>query len=89
MLLWRRLDLATGGDAASVCLLDFVRTIDFERDVLDPYVVVPVLTAVRGPQAEALDAVLEVDDVLGTSVCRHPVLLLETEWSQNFGIEGD
>ena len=47
-----RLDRATGGDAAPVSLVDLGWMIDFERDVFDSDVVVPVLAAVRGPQAE-------------------------------------
>jgi hypothetical protein len=44
----RRLDLAAGGDAASVRLLDLVRTINFERNVLDFYLVVTLSSPSAG-----------------------------------------
>jgi hypothetical protein len=44
--------------------VDFLATVDVEREVLDPDVVVLVLTTVCGTEPEVLVAVAEVDDFL-------------------------
>jgi hypothetical protein len=53
--------------------------IDLERHVFDADPVVAVGAVVCRPQAEALPAVLEVDDLFGATVGREPVLLLQAE----------
>jgi hypothetical protein len=49
--------------------------------------VIPVGTAVRRAQPEALHAVLEVDDLFGLSVREVPELLLEPEGPKNAVVE--
>ena len=83
-----RLDLAVEGHASLVRFVDLVRTINLERQVFDPGAVVPVGAIVRRPQAQTLQPIFKVDNLLGATVCRDPEPLLETERPKQRGVEG-
>ena len=87
MLLGRRLDLAASRDTALVRLVDLGTIVHLEGEVLDSHLIVPVDTAVRGAQPEALHAVLEVDDIFGSSIREVPELLLEPERPKDAVVE--
>lgn len=87
VLFGRRLDLAASGDTASVRLVDLGTIEHLEGEVLDSYLVVPVGTAVRGAQPEALRAVLEVDGLFRLSIREVAELLLEPERPENAVVE--
>jgi hypothetical protein len=55
--------------------------------VLDSHLIVAVEAAVRGAQPEALHAVLEVDDLFGSSIREVPELRLEPERPKNAVVE--
>ena len=70
-----------------VRLVDLGTIVHLEGEVLDSHLIVPVDTAVRGAQPEALHAVLKVDDLFGLSVREVPELLLEPERPKNAVVE--
>ena len=70
-----------------VRLVDLVPIVHLEGEVLDPHLVVPVETAVRGAQPKALHTEFKVDDLFGLSVRRIPEPLLKSEWPENLIVE--
>ena len=79
MLLGRRLDLAASRDTTLVRLVDLGTIVHLEGEVLDSHLIVPVDTAVRGAQPEALHARSRGSDLFGSSIREVPELLLEPE----------
>jgi hypothetical protein len=69
--------------------VDLLTAFDLEGEVLDPYVVVGVLTAVCRAKPKVLLAETKVDDLLRAAVTRDAEVLLEAERPEDPEVEGE
>jgi hypothetical protein len=69
--------------------VDLLTAFDLEGEVLDPYAVVGVLTAVRRSKPKVLLAEAKVDDLLRAAVTRDAEVLLEAERPEDAEVEGE
>ena len=68
VLLGREVDPRADVHAAPVRRVDLFAVVDVEGEVLDPDLVVAMLAAVGGPEADVLLAELKIDNVLAAAV---------------------
>jgi hypothetical protein len=69
--------------------VDLLTAFDLEGEVLDPHVVVGVLTAVRRSKPKVLLAEAKVHDLLRAAITRDAEVLLEAERPEDPEVEGE
>jgi hypothetical protein len=91
VLLRRKMNAGADVEAALICGVDRFARVDVEGQVLEPDLVVAMLTTVRGPQAELLIAVsqLEVHDFFGATVGGKALPFVQSNRSEHREIEGE